>query len=114
MNVRGAKDVAQARTIGRAVINSNLVRTALYGEDPNWGRIIAAAGSVSAGLDTDTWWSQLNGKTWVQPGAIEVLSEAEAHSELELTDIVVDLHLGIGEARATALGLRSLEGLRAH
>ncbi len=62
---RGAKDVAQARTIGRAVINSNLVRTALYGEDPNWGRIIAAAGSVNAGLDPDTWWLQLNGKTWV-------------------------------------------------
>ena len=104
VHVRGAKDIAQARTIGRAVINSNLVRTALYGEDPNWGRIIAAAGSVNAGLDPDTWWLQLNGKTWVQPGAIEALSEAEAHSELELTDIVVDLHLGIGEARATAWG----------
>ena len=104
VHVRGAKDVAQARTIGRAVINSNLVRTALYGEDPNWGRIIAAAGSVNAGLDPATWWLQLNGKTWVQPGAIEALSEAEAHSELELTDIVVDLHLGIGEARATAWG----------
>ena len=95
VHVRGAKDVAQARTIGRAVINSNLVRTALYGEDPNWGRIIAAAGSVNAGLDPATWWLQLNGKTWVQPGAIEALSEAEAHSELELTDIVVDLHFGI-------------------
>jgi glutamate N-acetyltransferase / amino-acid N-acetyltransferase len=104
VHVRGAKDVTQARTIGRAVINSNLVRTALYGEDPNWGRIIAAAGSVNAGVDPDTWWLQLNGKTWVQPGAIEALSEAEAHSELELTDIVVDLHLGIGEARATAWG----------
>ena len=104
VHVRGAKDIAQARMNGRAVINSNLVRTALYGEDPNWGRIIAAAGSVNAGLDPDTWWLQLNGKTWVQPGAIEALSEAEAHSELELTDIVVDLHLGIGEARATAWG----------
>ncbi|HTV93186.1 MAG TPA: bifunctional glutamate N-acetyltransferase/amino-acid acetyltransferase ArgJ, partial [Verrucomicrobiae bacterium] len=104
VHVRGAKDLLQARTIGRAVINSNLVRTALYGEDPNWGRIIAAAGSVNAGLDPETWWLQLNGKTWVERGAIEALSEAEAHHELEVTDIVVDLHLGIGEAHATAWG----------
>ncbi len=104
VHVRGAKDVTQARTIGRAVINSNLVRTALYGEDPNWGRIIAAAGSVNAGVDPETWSLQLNGKTWVERGAIEALSEAEAHHELEVTDIVVDLHLGIGEAHATAWG----------
>jgi glutamate N-acetyltransferase/amino-acid N-acetyltransferase len=104
VHIRGARDVAQARTVGRAVINSNLVRTALYGEDPNWGRIIAAAGSVNAGLDPETWWLQLNGKTWVERGAIEALSEAEAHHELEVTDIIVDLHLGIGEAHATAWG----------
>jgi glutamate N-acetyltransferase / amino-acid N-acetyltransferase len=104
VHVTGAKDVAQARTIGRAAINSNLVRTALYGEDPNWGRIIAAAGSVSAGLDPNTWSLLLNGKTWVETGAIEVLSEAEAHRELELTDIVVELRLGLGEASATAWG----------
>ena len=44
VNVSGARDVAQARAIARAIINSNLVKTALYGEDPNWGRIVAAAG----------------------------------------------------------------------
>ncbi len=104
VHVTGAKDVAQARTIGRAAINSNLVRTALYGEDPNWGRIIAAAGSVKAGLDPNTWSLVLNGKMWVEPGAIEVLSEAEAHRELELTDIVVELRLGLGEGKATAWG----------
>jgi len=38
-NVVNAKDEAQARTIARAVINSSLVKTALYGEDPNWGRV---------------------------------------------------------------------------
>jgi len=102
VHVTGAKDVAQARTIGRASINSNLVRTALYGEDPNWGRIIAAAGSVNAGLDPNSWSLLLNGKMWVEPGAIEVLSEA--HRELELTDIIVELRLGLGEAHATAWG----------
>jgi glutamate N-acetyltransferase / amino-acid N-acetyltransferase len=104
VHVTGAKDLVQARTVGRAVINSNLVRTALYGEDPNWGRVIAAAGSVNAALDPNTWSLLLNGKTWVQTGAIEALSEAEAHRELEVTDIVVELRLGIGDARATAWG----------
>ncbi len=104
VRVTGAADVAQARTIGRAVINSSLVKTALYGEDPNWGRIIAAAGSSRAGMNPATWSLVLNGKTWVETGAIEALSEAEAHRELELTEIVVELRLGLGDAHATAWG----------
>jgi glutamate N-acetyltransferase/amino-acid N-acetyltransferase len=104
VHVTGAKDVAQARTIGRAIINSSLVKTALHGEDPNWGRIIAAAGSVKAGLDPDAWSLLLNGKTWVEVGAIEALSEAEAYHELEVTEIVIELRLGQGDAKATAWG----------
>ena len=85
VDVTGRATTAQARTIARAIVNSNLVQTALYGEDPNWGRIIAAAGSVNAGLDPRyAGRLYLNGKTWVERGAIEVLSEAEAHSELEV------------------------------
>jgi glutamate N-acetyltransferase / amino-acid N-acetyltransferase len=104
VHVTQARDLGQARTVGRAVINSNLVKTALYGEDPNWGRVIAAAGSVGAGLDPERWSLLLNGKTWVEVGAIEALSEAEAHSELEHEEIVVELRLGLGEAGATAWG----------
>lgn len=104
VHVTGARDVVQARAIGRAIINSNLVKTALYGEDPNWGRIIAAAGSPGVGLDPAKWSLVLNDKIWVGVGAIEVLSEAEAFGELEETEIVVELRLGIGEARATAWG----------
>src|SRR5579863_4813061 len=104
VHVTGAKDVVQARTIGRAIVNSNLVKTALYGDDPNWGRVIAAAGSPGVGLDPVKWSLILNEKTWVEAGAIEVLSEAEAFGELEQTEIVVELRLGLGEARATAWG----------
>ena len=43
------------RTIGRAVVNSSLVKTALYGEDPNWGRVIAAAGAARVGLNPRPW-----------------------------------------------------------
>jgi len=102
--VTGARDEQQARTIARAVINSSLVKTALYGEDPNWGRMIAAAGSVSAGMDPDTWSLYLGGHTWVERGAIEAMSEAEAHHVLEEQNVEVRLDLGLGDATATAWG----------
>jgi glutamate N-acetyltransferase/amino-acid N-acetyltransferase len=104
IEVAAARDTAQARTIARAIVNSSLVKTAFHGEDPNWGRIIAAAGSVNAGLDPESWSLALNGKTWVERGAIEALSEAEAHRELEGTNVTVTLDLGMGSASATAWG----------
>lgn len=103
-NVTGARDEKQARTIARAVINSSLVKTALYGEDPNWGRIIAAAGAVGAGMDPDTWSLYLGDHIWVERGAIEAMSEAEAHHVLEEQMIEARLDLGIGDATATAWG----------
>jgi glutamate N-acetyltransferase/amino-acid N-acetyltransferase len=104
VTVSGALDAQQARTVARAIVNSNLVRTALHGEDPNWGRIVAAAGAVKAGVVPDVWSIYLNGKLWVEPGAVEAISEAEAHRELEETDVRVRLDLGLGEASATAWG----------
>ncbi len=102
--VSGARDTQQARTIARAVINSSLVKTALYGEDPNWGRIVAAAGSVGAGMDPETWSLYLGGQTWVERGAIEAMSEAEAHHVLEEQVVEARLDLGLGDATATAWG----------
>jgi glutamate N-acetyltransferase / amino-acid N-acetyltransferase len=103
-NVTGAKDEAQARTIARMVINSSLVKTALYGEDPNWGRIIASAGAARAGLDPEKWSLKLGGESWVDVGAIEAMSEAEAHLLLEEQTIEITLDLGIGDACATGWG----------
>ncbi|HET6896599.1 MAG TPA: bifunctional glutamate N-acetyltransferase/amino-acid acetyltransferase ArgJ [Candidatus Baltobacteraceae bacterium] len=104
VSVTGATEQAQARAIARGIINSNLVKTALFGEDPNWGRIVAAAGAAKAGLDAERWSLHLNGELWVDVGAVEVLSEAEAHRELEHTAVSVRLDLGIGDACATGWG----------
>ena len=103
-NVTGARDEDQARKVARAVINSSLVKTALYGEDPNWGRIVAAAGSVHTGMNPETWSLYLGNQIWVERGAIEAMSEAEAHHILEDHSIEARLDLGIGEASATAWG----------
>jgi glutamate N-acetyltransferase/amino-acid N-acetyltransferase len=43
--VRGAKNESQARRVAYAIANSNLVKTAFFGKDPNWGRVIAAIGA---------------------------------------------------------------------
>jgi glutamate N-acetyltransferase/amino-acid N-acetyltransferase len=104
VRVTEARDVEQARRIARAIINSNLVKTALYGEDPNWGRIIAAAGAARAQLDPQRWSLFANGKPWVGVGGIELLSEAEAHRELEPETVLVELRLGLGQAQATGWG----------
>jgi glutamate N-acetyltransferase/amino-acid N-acetyltransferase len=102
--VTGARDTQQARTVARAVINSSLVKTALYGEDPNWGRMIAAAGSAGTGIDPDTWSLYLGDHVWVERGAIEAMSEAEAHHVLEEQTVEARLDLGLGTATATAWG----------
>ena len=104
VRVTGARDVKQARAVARAIINSSLVKSALYGEDPNWGRIIAAAGSLGTGLREDAWSISLGGRQWVAPGAREVLTEAEAHSELEHKAIDIGRDLGMGDATATGYG----------
>jgi glutamate N-acetyltransferase / amino-acid N-acetyltransferase len=104
IRVTSALNVGQARSVARAIVNSNLVKTAMYGEDPNWGRIVAAAGSARAGIDPDRWSLSLNHRTWVAKGALELLSEAEAHRELEKSSIDIELALGIGECEATAWG----------
>jgi len=113
VHVTGARDRAQARAVARAIVNSSLVKTALYGEDPNWGRIIAAAGSAKAGLVEDAWSIALAGQPWVSRGAVEVMSEFEAHSHLEEKSIEIGVDLGVGEAEATAWGCDlSLEYVR--
>lgn len=104
VNVSGALDRTQARAVARAVVDSNLVRTALHGGDPNWGRIIAAAGSVGAGLVDGRWALDIEGEPWVAQGAIEVLPESDAHHLIARKNVNVHLKLGLGDASATAWG----------
>ncbi len=53
IEVSGAADEGEAERVARAIANSNLVKTALYGRDPNWGRIAQAAGAALAGAEMD-------------------------------------------------------------
>jgi glutamate N-acetyltransferase/amino-acid N-acetyltransferase len=53
VRVEGAADRAEAERVARAIANSNLVKTALYGRDPNWGRIAQSAGAALVGAEID-------------------------------------------------------------
>ena len=98
IEVRGAADEDDAVRVARAVSRSNLVKTALYGADPNWGRILSAVGTTSAAFEPDDLAVSVNG-VWVCRHG----SAAEDRSKVDLSGravhIVIDL--GAGDESAT-------------
>ncbi|MCS7150701.1 MAG: bifunctional glutamate N-acetyltransferase/amino-acid acetyltransferase ArgJ [Caldimicrobium sp.] len=86
--VKGAKTKEEAKILARAVAESPLVKTAFYGEDPNWGRIFASLGKTGIALDPSEVELYLNKVPWIQnlkpQGAEKTFKEELAKSEIEL------------------------------
>jgi glutamate N-acetyltransferase/amino-acid N-acetyltransferase len=101
ITVTGAASDADAKTHAMSIANSPLVKTAIAGEDPNWGRIVMAVGKSGAAADRDRL-SIRFGDTlvaengWVSPGYDE--AQATAHMKGQKVDILVDLGIGDGKA----------------
>ncbi|MEM6743666.1 MAG: bifunctional glutamate N-acetyltransferase/amino-acid acetyltransferase ArgJ [Pseudomonadota bacterium] len=101
LNITGARTDRSARRIGLAIANSPLVKTALAGEDPNWGRIVMAIGKAGEPADRDRISIRFGDvavaeKGWMSPDYREALGAAVMkQAEIE---IGVDLGLGDGEA----------------
>ncbi|MGW4130097.1 bifunctional glutamate N-acetyltransferase/amino-acid acetyltransferase ArgJ [Amycolatopsis japonica] len=97
VTVAGAASEADAIAVGRTIAEDNLVKTALFGSDPNWGRIAMALGRVPAEIDPEKVSIAINGVTLFAKG-----TTAADRSEADLSGrdirIVVDLGLGEGEA----------------
>ena len=97
IEVRGAASSGDAFLAAEAIAHSNLVKTALYGEDPNWGRITAAAGRSGAMVDPDRMdlffgeVALLKNGVWQGPEAEKEAALVMKNEELEM---VLDLHLG--------------------
>ncbi len=99
--VTGAMGDAAARKIAFAIANSPLVKTALAGEDPNWGRIVMAVGKSGARADRDRlkiWFGDLPVAERGQVAAGYVEAEAAAYMKRQELRIAVDLGLGRGQA----------------
>ena len=98
IQVLGAASEADAVDVGRSIARNNLVKTALFGNDPNWGRILAAVGTTGARFEPDRIDVAVNG-VWVCKGG----AAAEDRSKVDLSgrDVTVQVHLHEGEMSAT-------------
>lgn len=104
VKVQGGQSVEDARKIAKSICGSSLVKTALFGEDANWGRILAAAGYSGADFNPDQVDIYLGSVLVAQKGQGVNFSEDEAKVVLSQKDVTIQLILQEGDAEATAWG----------
>ncbi|WP_372667185.1 bifunctional glutamate N-acetyltransferase/amino-acid acetyltransferase ArgJ [Amycolatopsis kentuckyensis] len=97
ITVRGAESEADAIAVARTIAEDNLVKTALFGSDPNWGRIAMALGRVPARIDPETVSIAINGVTLFAQG-MPAADRSEADLTARAIEIVVDLGVGTNAA----------------
>jgi glutamate N-acetyltransferase/amino-acid N-acetyltransferase len=97
IETRGARTEEEAVTVSRAVARSNLFKTAVFGNDPNWGRVLAAVGTTDAEFDPFGIDVTMNGVRVCQAGQPD-----QPRDLVDLTaravDVVIDLHAGDASA----------------
>lgn len=101
VQVRGARTEAEARQAAMAVATSNLVKTAIYGKDANWGRVICAVGYSGVEVDIERlslWFDDLH---LVKDGQPYNVDEERALEILSQDEVAITVDLGQGEAEAT-------------
>jgi len=101
IEVRGARSPRDAEQIARTIANSPLVKTAIGGADPNWGRILAAVGRAGVKFAPEKTTITLAGIKMFSAGREHSFNERAAHRKLSapLVPVVVDLHTGPARAR---------------
>ncbi len=104
VEVAGATSLEDARRVSRTIASSPLVKTAVTGCDPNWGRILVAAGRAGAKVDTGLASLALQGRLLFERGRVLPFEEAAMRSLLDAPEVSIRLDLGLGDASATAWG----------
>ena len=102
VNVRHAKDEQSGRMIAKSVVGSSLVKTAIFGQDPNWGRILAAIGYARADVSVDNIDIWIEGIPVMQASSPVAFDTEETSDAMagELLTLTIDLHDGDTEAQA--------------
>ena len=102
VNVRHAKDERSGRMIAKSVVGSSLVKTAIFGQDPNWGRILAAIGYAGADVSVDYIDIWIEGIPVMQASSPVAFDPEETSDAMagELLTLTIDLHDGDAEAQA--------------
>jgi glutamate N-acetyltransferase/amino-acid N-acetyltransferase len=105
ITVQGAADQAGARQAARTITSSPLVKAAIHGNDPNWGRIVAALGRSGAAVSEDKLDVYLNDVCIMKQGRPTSFSKQEMISALSNSDdVLIRLCLNLGDGQATAWG----------
>ena len=102
VNVKGAKTEADAKLAAKAVANSNLTKCALFGNDPNWGRIACAVGYSGARFSKQKMSIELCGIQVFKNLQPVEFDQKKAHSLLKKKVVSIDIDLGAGNETATA------------
>ena len=102
ITVRGATSAAAARRIGKAIANSPLVKTAIAGEDANWGRVVMAVGKSGEKADRDRMSVSFGGIAIArQGGRVDDYDEEPVAAHMRGQEVDIDVDVGVGRGRAT-------------
>jgi glutamate N-acetyltransferase/amino-acid N-acetyltransferase len=105
VTVDGAASEADARNLARTVASSNLVKTAIHGGDPNWGRIVAALGRAGAELVLDRLTVTVGeAVVFHNGGGIAEVDLDQVRRAFESDDVAINCDLALGDGTATAYG----------
>jgi glutamate N-acetyltransferase/amino-acid N-acetyltransferase len=102
LKVTGAESTAAARRIGLAIANSPLVKTALAGNDPNWGRIVMAVGKSGEAADRDRLAINFGDLAVARDGEVHP-GYKEAHGAAYFRKAELDIHVDVGVGHAEAV-----------
>jgi len=102
IEVSGAASRRAARRIGLAIGNSPLVKTAIAGQDPNWGRIVMAVGKAGERADRDRLSIEIGGVAVARDGqVVPGYDEAPVAQHMQGRDIHIAVDVGVGRGKAT-------------
>ncbi len=105
VNVKGAATIEEARDAARSITTSPLIKSAMHGEDPNWGRILARLGFAGISpVSFDRLVLDLQGVRVFNQGKPMAFDRALARSKLHSENVIVDIDLKNGNFEATAWG----------
>ena len=102
VRVTSARHFPDAKAVGMAIANSNLVKTAIFGRDPNWGRILCAAGYSGVDLDPNRVKVSMAGIPIFVHGGTVPFDHGKAIEALSARDVLIEIDLGEGSESAEA------------
>ena len=111
VNVKGAQSPEQAKRVAKAIVNSPLVKTAVHGADPNWGRVAMAIGKSTTADEVDQSRVTIRfGDQEVYPSAVDAAGLGALAAYMQGDEVRITADLAVGEASATVWGCDLTDG----